>query len=289
MLNPLVSIIIPCFNQARFLPDALGSVLNQTCREWECIIVNDGSSDETDNVAREWLAKDCRFHYFVTQNRGPSASRNLGIRASKGDFIQFLDADDLLECNKLAYQLSSFEEEQQSIDIAVSGYRFFVDSTSDYDLQIFGPFDCLHETVIIKDDRKDVLKLFALRNPMVISAPLYRRRVFDAVGLFDETLLSVEDWDFHYRCALQGCIFHHTGYSAHSKTLVRVHSASTSYNRYQMNEYTKRLRAKHKGQPFMSSIKRPPLTILEVIRLCIPPIVTLLLAKSKQYILFRKL
>ena len=82
-MNILVSIIVPCYNQAHFLDEALQSVLSQTYTNWECIIVNDGSPDNTENIAEKWLAVDSRFKYIKKDNGGLSSARNIGIKMSK--------------------------------------------------------------------------------------------------------------------------------------------------------------------------------------------------------------
>lgn len=101
----LVSIVVPCYNQARFLDEALNSVLCQSYAHWECIIVNDGSPDNTREVVEEWLKRDSRFIYIEKENGGLSSARNRGLEIAKGNYIQFLDADDLLCCNKLQKQI----------------------------------------------------------------------------------------------------------------------------------------------------------------------------------------
>lgn len=103
---PKVSVIVPCFNQAGYLPEALGSVLGQTFADWECIIVNDGSPDDTARVAAEWVKRDARFRYIEKANGGLSSARNAGIEAARGQFVQFLDADDALHPRKFELQLA---------------------------------------------------------------------------------------------------------------------------------------------------------------------------------------
>lgn len=98
-MNALVSIIVPCYNQAQYLDEALQSVLDQTYKNWECIIVNDGSPDNTEEVAKKWLTKDSRFIYIYQENTGVSGARNTGITKAKGKFILPLDADDYLSSN----------------------------------------------------------------------------------------------------------------------------------------------------------------------------------------------
>lgn len=123
-----VSIIIPCYNQAQFLDEALQSVLEQTYTHWECIIVNDGSPDHTEEVAKKWVAKDTRFIYLYKENGGLSSARNLGLEKTKGNFIQFLDSDDCIDKRKLELSLQQFEtDENNEVKIVISNFRMFVD------------------------------------------------------------------------------------------------------------------------------------------------------------------
>lgn len=248
-MNELVSVIVPCYNQARFLPEALGSVLAQTHSHWECIIVDDGSPDHTAQVAQAWLARDARFKYVKKENGGLSSARNAGLKAARGAYIQLLDADDILEKNKLAHQLALFAEHGDALDIVVSGYRYFFDSDETRQLRIFGPNDLLPEVVINSDDKVDLLKLFAGRNPMVVSAPIYRRGVFQRIGDFDEDLRANEDWDFHFRCALEGIVFHHSGYAPDSRTLIRIHAQSMITDRWNMLRNLRKFQQKHRRHP----------------------------------------
>lgn len=125
-MQNLVSIIIPCYNQGEFLNETLTSVFNQTYTNWECIIVNDGSLDNTEEIAKKWTEKDSRFISFYKENGGVSSSRNLGIETSKGDFIQFLDADDLLADDKIAISIDAVQEHK--VEIVCSNYLMFIDS-----------------------------------------------------------------------------------------------------------------------------------------------------------------
>ncbi|WP_016991392.1 glycosyltransferase family 2 protein [Flavobacterium sp. ACAM 123] len=127
--NVLVSIIVPCYNQAQFLDEALQSVLDQTYTDWECIIVNDGSPDHTEEVAKKWAAKDNRFNYYYKENGGLSSARNLGLEKAKGDFIQFLDSDDCIDKTKLELSLEQFNATENSgVTIVISNFRMFVEN-----------------------------------------------------------------------------------------------------------------------------------------------------------------
>ena len=240
-----ISVIIPCYNQAHYLSETLKSVLVQTYQDWECVIVNDGSTDDTEQVAFEWMKKDDRFKYVKKENGGLSSARNAGLKVAAGEYIQLLDADDLLELDKLKYSAMCLQNNIK-VDIAVSGYRYFYDSDAQRELKIFGPNNFLPEVAIDRNDKKDIIKLFARSNPMVVSAPLYRYNVFQRIGDFDEYLSALEDWDFHFRCVVNGIVFQHIGYLPKSKTLIRIHKDSMSANRRNMVRNLKKFQKKHK-------------------------------------------
>lgn len=105
---PTFSIITPCFNKAQFLAETLDSVLNQTCHDWECIIIDDGSTDNTKQIADMYTGKDCRFKYIYQTNQGVSAARNNAIKASSGQYILPLDADDKIDATYLEKALKQF-------------------------------------------------------------------------------------------------------------------------------------------------------------------------------------
>lgn len=125
--NYKISIIVPCYNQAHFIEESLFSVYNQTYHNWECIIVNDGSTDETERKALEWTAKDERFKYIKKQNGGLSSARNEGIKNITGDFVQFLDCDDFLYSEKL--EKSEKRVSQQEKTVIITDFQRFDEST----------------------------------------------------------------------------------------------------------------------------------------------------------------
>ncbi|WOC52442.1 hypothetical protein BPO_1795 [Bergeyella porcorum] len=93
-LSPLISIIIPIYNAEAYLDETLASVFAQTYSNWECIIVNDGSTDNSLSIAKQWAEKDLRFKVFSQENAGVSAARNYGIDLAKGEYLVFIDSDD---------------------------------------------------------------------------------------------------------------------------------------------------------------------------------------------------
>ena len=124
----LVSIIIPCYNQASYLEETLYCILQQDYSNWECILVNDGSIDNTESVILPWLVKDARFRYFSIPNGGVSSARNFGLKHAKGVFVQFLDADDLLAPSKLSKSIQFIDS--KDVDVVCSNYDHFLGTIS---------------------------------------------------------------------------------------------------------------------------------------------------------------
>ena len=107
-MTPLVSIIIPTYNRAHFISETLDSVLAQTYQNWECIVVDDGSTDNTENIIKAYVNKDSRFQFYrrpSTKPKGANACRNFGFELSLGDFVNWFDSDDVMHCDKLKSQI----------------------------------------------------------------------------------------------------------------------------------------------------------------------------------------
>ncbi len=121
MENPLVSIIVPVYNSAKYLERALNSALNQTYKKLEIIVVDDGSTDSSAKIIADFQKKDSRIISIRQNNSGQSAARNAGIRLSTGEFLAFLDADDEFDKNFILKLLNSYDED---VDLAVSGILY---------------------------------------------------------------------------------------------------------------------------------------------------------------------
>lgn len=220
--GPLVSVIIPCYNQAQYLPDAISSVINQTYQNFECIIINDGSTDNTEEISLGWCNKDARFRYLQQENGGLSSARNAGLKVAAGEYIQFLDSDDLLKKGKLCQQLS-FLSENQDVDIVYSESVYFLNDNPNK-TSVFGR-NGLVPTINLDKNNIDQIYPLLWRNVTTICSTLYRRSVFKLVPWFDLNLSSLEDWDFHFRCAKNGLKFHFLK-SFESGVLIRIHQRS---------------------------------------------------------------
>ena len=121
MRHELISIIIPIYNVENYLRQCLDSIVAQTYQNFECLLINDGSPDNSSDICREYVAKDTRFRYFEKENGGVSSARNLGIERSEGAYITFIDSDDWVDSDYLEVLYSAILEEQA--DIAVSTYK----------------------------------------------------------------------------------------------------------------------------------------------------------------------
>ena len=121
--KPLISIIIPCYNAEKYLHECLNSVLSQSYENWECLLINDGSKDKTFQILEEFSKVDNRFFVFSQENKGLSATRNVGVHNAKGDYLLFLDSDDLLTKNSLQSFVNEVDKSEiiTGITVTVNG------------------------------------------------------------------------------------------------------------------------------------------------------------------------
>src|SRR6267142_6735581 len=126
----LVTVVIASHNYAHFIAQTLDSVLAQTYTDWECIVVDDGSTDNTREVVGRYAEADPRIHYLWQENQRLAVARNTGIANSAGEYLQFLDADDLIESRKLECQVDVLER-QPEIDIVYGDVRYIAAEKSD--------------------------------------------------------------------------------------------------------------------------------------------------------------
>jgi glycosyltransferase involved in cell wall biosynthesis len=184
----LVSVIIPNYNHADYLPNAIDSVLQQVYEPVEVIVVDDGSTDHSGQVAARYGS---HIHYIWQENRGLSAARNTGLRAAKGEYIALLDADDMLEPDFMAI-LVGLLADNPAVDGVICGYRFVDDEMNPLpqaearDL----PAHTLYATLLDG-------------NFLVPESILLRRHCYIVAGPFDEKLRACEDWDMWLRISRQ--------------------------------------------------------------------------------------
>ena len=148
----MISIIIPCYNQAEFLPETLKYVQSQTYADFECIIVDDGSTDNSAEIVHSFMVNDPRFCLVSKQNGGTATARNVGLKAASGDYVIFLDADDFLHPEALARQLEHTTKRQ--LDVSLMEWSYFVEREN-------------REIVFMKHKPIMTRNFVALRVPMV--------------------------------------------------------------------------------------------------------------------------
>jgi glycosyltransferase involved in cell wall biosynthesis len=185
---PLVSVIIPTYNRAHLLPRALESVLGQTLEDFEVLIVDDGSTDDTADLVERYAAEDGRVCYLrQPANRGVSAARNRGLREARGEFVAFLDSDDEWFPSKLKKQVDRFRQVGKGVGLIYCGVET-IDPEGDW---VFRP-----------EDRGDVYERLLLQNVIHTgSGVMIRRDVVRVAGFFDEGIPAIEDYDYWVRIA----------------------------------------------------------------------------------------
>jgi glycosyltransferase involved in cell wall biosynthesis len=184
---PLVSVIVPAFNAAQTLPDTLDSILAQTFRNFELIVVDDGSTDGTRTLLER--VRDPRMRVIGGSNRGLAAARNRGIEHAHGQLLTFIDADDRWTPDKLEDQVEALERNPDAV--AAYSWTAFIDQNGRF--------------LFAKEPSNCSGNVYAelLRSCFVASGSnvLVRRSAVDAAGAFDTTLPAAQDWEFCLRLA----------------------------------------------------------------------------------------
>jgi glycosyltransferase involved in cell wall biosynthesis len=187
--DPLVSVIIPSYNYAHFLPETLESVINQTWANWECIIINDGSTDNTEMVSLEYCKKDNRICYYAQSNGGLSSARNTGIKLSRGEYLLFLDADDIIHPDKIIKHLNYFES-NISAHVVYSNFSYFYETG----VYIDSPFK---RVKLNEDAFSDFLLNWGFEFVIPIHSPIIKSYLIKDNNIwFEESLRAREDWLF---------------------------------------------------------------------------------------------
>jgi len=220
MEHPLVSIIIPAYNCASYLAETVKSVQQQTCPHFEIIIINDGSTDATLEVAEELAQTDSRIRVLSRTNSKQGKTRNAGVAAASGQYIAFLDGDDIWFPNKLELQIAAIEA--QAVDLVFSG-----------------GFICLNNDLNSREhtfqitqkifDRND-LELFYRQNQIPTSTVVCTKAAFEKAGGFDEEVevQNCEDYLFWVRMLDKECRFYGLD---ENLILYRVHPSSSTATR----------------------------------------------------------
>lgn len=213
-MSRTVSVVIPTYNYGRFIAEAIRSVLEQSMPPGEIVVVDDGSTDDTESVVRAFGE---RVKYIQQENAGVCAARNRGVAESTGDLIAFLDADDTWEATKLEKQVALFECESE-IGLVHCGMQEFDNETGEtVRLHLEGGEERVWENLLLWE------------GPVIVGPGgtiVVRRDAFNAVGGFDTRMKVGEDWDFCYRVARKFKV----GFVPEALVNYRIHGAAAHLN-----------------------------------------------------------
>jgi hypothetical protein len=190
-----VSVITPAWNAAAFLTETLDSVVGQTFADWEMLVVDDGSSDETPRIVASYAQRDARIRLLRQANAGPSAARNRAMREARGKFFALLDSDDRWAPGFLAAQLDVFERHPDTALVTANGYF------------LGGPFDGRPTRPLAAGHPILPLMELIANESAVFIMTVFRREVCETIGGFDERQWRSEDYDFWLRAAAAGFRF----------------------------------------------------------------------------------
>ncbi|MGD1918033.1 MAG: glycosyltransferase family 2 protein [Pleurocapsa sp.] len=190
MVLPNVSVVIPAYNAAHFLGQALESIFAQTYTEYEIILVDDGSTDNTKTILEPYLS---RINYIYQPNKGVAAARNKGIEIAQGRLIAFLDADDLFLPQKLQQQVALFKL-HPDVGMVVSGWQLTNEQAEIIEnVELWHSLPCLD------------LRTWLYWKPVLPSATMIRRQWLEKVGGFSPETIPVEDVECFLQIIAQGC------------------------------------------------------------------------------------
>ncbi|WP_121357022.1 glycosyltransferase family 2 protein [Flavisolibacter nicotianae] len=193
----LVSVIIPTYNRSSFLEEALQSIVDQKYRPIECLVVDDGSTDNTKEIMQKWLERnsdELRFRYIRQANAGAPAARNTGTMASRGKYIQYLDSDDLLYSDKIAEQVNYLNQEP-GCDCVFGDWEKGAPNNANY------------EKAYCSSDL--ISQILTIEKPIANFSFLMRRSLVKKTGCWDVSLKRMQEIDFQLRAIFVGGVFHY--------------------------------------------------------------------------------
>ena len=188
----MVSIIIPNYNKGKFITETINSVINQTYKDWECVIIDDKSNDNSLQIIRKQIQDDERFKLLANnQNKGGSYSRNIGLKKSKFNYIIFLDSDDILAPNCLQNRLD-FILNHDKLDFAVFPMGTFYNKLGDSNL-IWKKFKGNHKKRFLKHDL-----------PWHTMMVFWHKKALYKINGFDENFIRLQDVELHTKALING-------------------------------------------------------------------------------------
>ncbi len=217
-MKEIVSIIIPTFNRKTLLSETLKSVANQSYQNWECIVIDDGSTDETEDYMNEFCEKNPKFKFFKrpeSVRKGASSCRNFGIESSKGEFLQFLDSDDLLGKTKLEEQMKLLKNEKEDT-LMTCKWGFFSDERDLYrrfkfEYKSYKNLSPGHRLLDVFGKNKEFFPLHVY---------LFPKKIIKKSGLWNEELSNNDDAEFFMRVLFS---VSHICFAPNAEVFYRLH------------------------------------------------------------------
>ena len=192
--QPTVSVVMPCYNASAYLREAIASVQSQTYQDWELLIIDDGSTDDSKQIAKTYAAEDKRIKLIEQSNSGACRARNNGIEHANGMYIKFLDADDILCPTCLEEQVRQMNELQPN-QIPFGDY-----GQIDANGKILSTYTYTNEHLSLLE--KDQVYAMFYYWQILITAPLHRREFLNKINGFDIDLPRHQETDLHFRLAI---------------------------------------------------------------------------------------
>lgn len=206
MGNELISIIVPIYNVENYLQQCLDSIRNQTYQNFECLLINDGSPDNSADICREYVEKDSRFRYFEKENGGVSSARNLGIERSGGAYITFIDSDDWVDSDYL--ELLYMKINEYNADLAVLTYKQYSMNDGCFYLHVWEQ-DYYEKYYTGNELLNSLPNLESYDSTFNVSWGKLFKRNFLETATFNEQRIMGEDLEFNFKIFLQikSCIY----------------------------------------------------------------------------------
>ena len=220
-LMPRITTITPCYQAEKTIRATLESLQKQTFKDWECIVIDDGSTDSSAEIVEAFAKQDSRIRLLRQENAGPSVARNTGLKEAVGTYIHFLDADDLIVPEAYQKFLAGFQQNRHA-DIVYCNWNLISES------DVIGGHVQSPEQYLFQD--------VASKNYFPPQVACLKKELLNEIGFFDEDLMTVEDWDLWLRASRLGKIFHHISDSLVS---YRRMQGTLSRNSRQMLEDTR--------------------------------------------------
>lgn len=219
-MRPTVSINLCCYNSEKFLEETLQSIFMQTYKDWELVVINDGSKDSSEKIIQKYMAEGWPIIYHYQNNAGLGRARNMAIELSNGEFIAIIDHDDLWHPEKLEKQMPLFNERPLVGLTYTNANRLNMNGH----IHLHSDYAPMH--------RGRVLLQLLLRDFVICSTIVVRRAILDQVGWFDPDFIQVEEYDLMIRIAER----YEFEYIEEPLATWRIHSQNSSWDAYRMQE-----------------------------------------------------